>query len=179
MLVCLDNHILIWGIRQVATPGQEDMIRRTRLFFEFLEKKNAQIIIPSVVAGEFLLGVPLENHQKIMEVLEKKFQIAPYDTAAALIAAELWIERNKGSTGISDELKEGLADPSRIKLRDDCKIVATAIKCRADCLYSEDEGVKKFAQGRIEVKEVPRDLAEQRGLFDESNGKKLLRKIDS
>lgn len=169
MLVCLDNHILIWGVRQEATPGQEDMIRRTGLFLQFLEKKNAQIIIPSVVVGEFLLGVSFENHQKVMEVLDKRFQIAPYDTAAALIAAELWIEKNKGSGGVSDELKQGLQDSSKIKLRDDCKIVATAIKCRADCLYSEDEGVKKFAQGRIEVKEVPRDLPEQRGLFDESN----------
>ena len=167
MLVCLDNHILIWGIRQVATLGQEEMIRRTKLFLDFLEKKKAQIIIPSVVAGEFLLGVPLEKHQKVMGVLEKNFQIAPYDTAAALIAAELWIEKNKGSSGISEELKEGLSDPSRIKLKDDCKIVATAIKCKADCLYSEDEGVKKFAQDRIEVKEVPRDLREQATLFED------------
>lgn len=173
MLVCLDNHILIWGIREEATLGQEDMIRRTKLFLDLLDKKKAQIIIPSVVAGEFLLGIPLKNHQKVMEVLEKNFQIVPYDTAAALIAAELWIEKNKGSSGISEELKVGLQDSSRIKLKDDCKIVATAIKCKADCLYSEDDGVKKFAQDRIEVKEVPRDLKEQMGLFDKSKGKSV------
>jgi predicted nucleic acid-binding protein len=178
MLVCLDNHILVWGIRQEATPGQEDMIRRTKLFLDYLDRKNAQIIIPSVVAGEFLIKVPLEKQQKVMEVLEKNFQIAPYDTAAALIAAELWIEKNKGDIGISEDLKAGLQDTSRIKLKDDCKIVATAIKCKADCLYSEDDGVKKFAQGRIEVKEVPRNLQEQRSLFDESGDKRLLRKID-
>ena len=169
MLVCIDNHILIWGIREEATPGQEDMIRRTKLLLDLLEKKKAQVVVPSVVAGEFLLGVPLENHQKVMGVLEKNFQIAPYDTAAALIAAGLWIEKNKGSSGISEELKEGLQDPSRIKLKDDCKIVATAIKCKANYLYSEDDGVKKFAQNKIDVKEVPQNLMEQTTLFDDFN----------
>ncbi len=93
-------------------------------------------------------------------------QIAPYDTAAALIAAQLWIEKNKGSSSISDDLREGLKDPSRIKLKDDCKIVATAIRYKANCIYSEDDGVQKFAQGKIEVRDVPKYLMKQAGLFD-------------
>ena len=28
--VCLDNHILIWGIRGISTPGQEGMISSTQ-----------------------------------------------------------------------------------------------------------------------------------------------------
>lgn len=166
MLVCFDNHILIWGIRGEATPGQEEMIRRTRLLLEYLEEKNANIIIPSVVVGEFIVKVPKENHQKVMSVLEKRFQIAPYDTAAALIAAEIWIDKNKGSIGINHELRQGLQDTSRIKLKDDCKIVATAVKFKAECIYSEDEGVKKFAEGRIKVCEVPRNLMKQEDLFE-------------
>lgn len=167
MLVCFDNHILIWGIRREATPGQEEMIRRTGLLLDYLEERKANIIIPSVVVGEFMVKVPKENHQKVMNILEKRFQIASYDTAAALIAAEIWIDKNKGSSGINDELREGLQDTSRIKLKDDCKIVATAIKYKADCIYSEDEGVKKFAEGRIDAREVPRNLMKQDGLFDQ------------
>ncbi len=26
--VCLDNHILIWGVRGISNPGQEGMIDR-------------------------------------------------------------------------------------------------------------------------------------------------------
>ncbi len=83
-----------------------------------------------------------------------------------MIAAQLWIEKNKGSSSISDDLREGLKDPSRIKLKDDCKIVATAIRYKANCIYSEDDGVQKFAQGKIEVRDVPKYLMKQAGLFD-------------
>mgnify|MGYP001594595056 CR=1 FL=1 len=31
-LVCLDNHVLIWGIKEQPTKGQEDMVSRTKAF---------------------------------------------------------------------------------------------------------------------------------------------------
>ena len=34
---CIDNHILIWGIRKEATPGQEPMILRAEFFLKYLE----------------------------------------------------------------------------------------------------------------------------------------------
>lgn len=179
MLVCIDNHILVWGIRREATPGQEKMIKRTGLLLEYLEENDALIIIPSVVVGEFMVRVPPDKHKKVLAVLEKRFQIAPYDTAAALIAAQLWIEKNKGSSRVSDDLREGLKDPSRIKLKDDCKIIATAIKCKADCIYSEDDGVQKFGQGKIEVRDVPKYLMKQAELFDSQAPKKLEVDVES
>ncbi len=34
--VCLDNHILIWGIRGISTPGQEGMVGRTQALFDVI-----------------------------------------------------------------------------------------------------------------------------------------------
>jgi hypothetical protein len=35
--VCLDNHILIWGIRGYSAQGQEDRMGRARDLFQALE----------------------------------------------------------------------------------------------------------------------------------------------
>jgi len=35
--VCLDTHILIWGVKGESTPGQEDMISKAKQFFKWLE----------------------------------------------------------------------------------------------------------------------------------------------
>lgn len=175
MLVCVDTHILIWGIRGVASPGQEEMIERTGLLLEELDEKQSDIIVPSVVIGEFLLGVPANRYKDVMSVFERRFQIVPYDGLAAIKAAEIWIEKNRGSAGITEELREGLENSRRVKLKDDCKIVATAVRYKADCIYSEDEGVQKFGKDFIDVHPVPRDLMKQEDLFDSS--RKPIRKI--
>ena len=80
---CIDNHILIWGIRKEATPGQEPMILRAELFLKYLEDAKTTVIVPSVVIGEFLVKVPVARHQEVQAVLEKRFQIVPYDAVAA------------------------------------------------------------------------------------------------
>ncbi len=37
-LVCLDTHVIIWGIVKQATPGQENMIQKAKNLFEFLDQ---------------------------------------------------------------------------------------------------------------------------------------------
>lgn len=66
--VCLDNHILIWGVRGYATPGQEDRVERARDLFVELDESDAQVIVPAVVVAEFLAGVPRARHQDLLEV---------------------------------------------------------------------------------------------------------------
>lgn len=46
---CIDSHLLIWGIREEAEQGQEDMILRTKAFFSDCKNNNIRIIVPSVV----------------------------------------------------------------------------------------------------------------------------------
>ena len=95
--VCLDNHILIWGIRGICTPGQETMIRRSQALMEDLDEADANILVPAVVVSEFLAGVPKPQHQELINALNRLFQVAPFDIRTAAVAAGLWrdaAERN-------------------------------------------------------------------------------------
>lgn len=59
--VCLDNHILIWGVRGVATPGQEDHVERARQLCEDLDQSDSRVMIPSVVVAESSQVCPSRN----------------------------------------------------------------------------------------------------------------------
>lgn len=50
--VCLDNNILIWGVRRRATGGQEGHIPRAVALFEELDESGARIIVPTPVLSE-------------------------------------------------------------------------------------------------------------------------------
>jgi predicted nucleic acid-binding protein len=156
-LVCLDTHILIWGIKEEATPGQEEMIHKTKLFFKWLDDNGIKAIIPSVVIGEFLMLIPSDEHEQVNNFFQMNFIVVPYDTASASYFAKIW--QDKTTDGTIDKLKNNpLA--TRAKLKADCQIVATAITHGASCIYSYDEELAKFAEGYIEVKQIP-DIPEQ------------------
>ena len=116
---CIDNHILIWGIRKEATPGQEPMILRAELFLKYLEEVNITVIVPSVVIGEFLVKVPVEKHQEVQGVLEKRFQIVPYDAAAAACAAKIFQEQKHSGASKGNFTRD--------ILKADIQILATAV----------------------------------------------------
>ncbi len=77
-------------MRGVATPGQEEMINRAQGLFEDLDAADADILVPSVVVAEFLAGVPKPQDVGLLDVLNRKFQVVPFDVRTAAIAAELW-----------------------------------------------------------------------------------------
>lgn len=88
-LVCIDNHILIWGIRKTATPGQEAMIERTAQLLEYLDEQKTQVIVPAPVIAEFLVGADEHDHTRILQTLQQRFIVAPFDTLAALATARV------------------------------------------------------------------------------------------
>jgi len=57
-----------------------------------LEESETSVIVPSVVIGEFLVKVPADKHQEVQAVLERRFQIVPYDAIAAACAAKIFQE---------------------------------------------------------------------------------------
>ncbi|MGI9952323.1 PIN domain-containing protein [Moorellaceae bacterium AZ2] len=153
MIVCLDTHILIWGIRGEAKAGQEFQIVRTKSLLKKLEEERHRIIIPSPVLAEFLLGVPYDRYAAIMSVLNK-FIIAPFDAKAAFEFARLWKNKNKGRS-LAEEVRLALNGRGREAIKVDCQIVSIALSRGVDVIYSHDEGVKHFAEGEIRVLEVP------------------------
>src|SRR5215831_15530938 len=105
---CLDNHILIWGIRQEATLGQESMILRAELFLKHLEETKTAVIVPSIVIGEFLVKVAIEKHEEVQAELEKRFRIVPYDAAAAACAARIFQEQKASKTVVENTPRDVL-----------------------------------------------------------------------
>lgn len=160
-LVCLDNHALIWGIKEEATEGQELMVPRAKAFIESLDEKDYGVLIPTIVIGEFLLRIPSNMHATVINLFNRSFIIAPFDLIAASKFAEIW--QSKKSQEIADELfKSGR---TREELKADRMIVAIAASRRAECIYSHDKALKAFAKDYIEVREIP-FISKQKSAFE-------------
>lgn len=156
--VCIDTHILIWGVRKHATPGQEPMIQRAEMFLEYLEKSNARVLVPSIAIGEFLVGVPEERQPVVLEALQDRFRIVDFDPVAAALAAKLWQTRK--------QLLTASIGSTRDVIKADFQILATAITRKASVLYSHDEELLNMRQNLIAVSKMPEGLAKDRDLFE-------------
>ena len=168
--VAIDTQVLTWmmqavfaqriPVRQKKPPGtpaelavsQERKDQASALLQELREAKTT-ILIPSLVLGEFLFAVPSAKHRAAMEIIAHGFAVIPYDILAAQVFAELW--KLRAGDGTIDNLKALAPPATRNGIRADLIVVATAIRWKADVLYSHDHDVKTLAQGKITVREMP------------------------
>jgi hypothetical protein len=156
-IICLDTHILVWGIKQDASDGQEHMVPIARSFIKSLgDDKNIKVMVPSVVVGELLMRVPPEKHEEVNRLFYSRFMVPSYDIAAASCFARIWQEKKN----IFPQFKEEFPDSTREELKADCQIVAIAVTHGARCIYSYDDNLTKFANGHIEVRKMP-EVVEQ------------------
>jgi predicted nucleic acid-binding protein len=148
-LICLDTHILIWGIKGESNPEQTQMVRSAKKFlYDLQQQKEVQVMIPAVVVGELLMPIPIEQHAHFIKLLGKSFQIPPFDVAAARIFAEIW----QSKKSIRQELN---GEMGREHMKVDCQIVAIAKVNKAECIYSYDHGLTKFSDGYVPIKQLP------------------------
>jgi len=162
--VCLDTHILIWAIKEQASPGQEDMVSKAQRFLKQLESQKIIVLVPSIVVAEILMPVPPELHAMVINLLDRSFVIPPFDLQASTNFAKIW--QNRQHQGIVEELQRN-HQAKREELKADCMIVAIAITRGSECIYSYDNKLKLFAKGYIEVREIP-IILEQKTLFPEA-----------
>lgn len=160
MVVCIDSHAIIWGIKKQATTGQEDMVAKAEHFFNWIDQNEHDVIIPSIVVAEILAPEPVTIHAKYLEILQNSFIIANFDARAALKYAQLM-------QGRFDDVKRISAEQGRFKqeMKVDHLIIATAIVHKASCIYSYDNALKAFATGYINVREFPPIPPKQNTLF--------------
>ena len=93
LVVSIDSMTLVWGIRRQGTAEQ---LQRAAWLFEQLDNQNAQIILPAVVASEYLVPVDPGDHPAILAEMSKRFLIAPFDVRCASLAARLFVEGKGG-----------------------------------------------------------------------------------
>jgi predicted nucleic acid-binding protein len=146
----LDSNIVIWGIKQEAQPGQEGKIGRAKELLRVLDEEKAIIIIPAPVIAEIMFRVPVAEHAEVMSLLSTRFRIAPFDTAAAMIAAQI-----RQRLTASGDFKKIQANDNREAIKFDIQIVAIAKLHGVKALYSEDKGLRSVARDIVKVSAMP------------------------
>lgn len=153
MVVCLDTHILIWGIQGEALPEFSSMVAMTQEFLKKLDKEGVKAIVPAPVVWEFLMGIDMDRAKSALEVLHKRFRIIPFDARAAFAANEIWQKNNEEKKLSGEDWHSFSGGKNKAKI--DCQIIAIARVSGASIIYSHDGDMEKLAQGFVEVREVP------------------------
>lgn len=171
MVVSFDTMVLIWGVKQVATPGQEEMIGRATRLIDELRASNTRIVLPTPVVAEYVGSFQPDAQAEQFKAVRENFATCPFDLRASAIAAGLLYNQE-----LVKQLKDEYAC-SRQVIKTDMMIVASAISAGCGVLYSNDGKVLKAAQGKILVKPIPElsshrsaknIAAQEKDLFPES-----------
>jgi predicted nucleic acid-binding protein len=148
-LVCFDTQVVIWGVKQEATPGQDVMIQKAKALITRCDANKVSVMLPSLVVAELLMAVDTKLHNNFIAFVNARFIVPTFDTNAAAIFAAMWRDRK-----INLDQDPSIAK-TRAEMKADFMIVATAIAQGADCIYTEDPLLEKFAQGRIDIRPLP------------------------
>jgi len=150
--VALDTNIVIWGIRKEASIGDEICALKAQHLIETLEKNKCLIFIPSIVAAEAGVKVPVEKRMLFFSMLAERFMILPFDGKASAIYPGL------REAGLQAQQIEGLQlvpDYGRKAYNADCMVLATVMARNVGVLYTLDKRLTRLAAGRVEVKGLP------------------------
>jgi len=156
--VCVDTHIIIWGIKEESTSGQEDQVVRAKLLLDELDSKKVPVIIPSVVLAELLMRIPRSEHQQFIHKLEKRFIISPFDGKASSVFGNLWQTKN----GVRKDEPECTRD----HLKADLMILSIAIAENTKQIFSSDPHIQRAAQGIINCTDIPTNPSQLSLEFD-------------
>ncbi len=106
-----------------------------------LDQSAAKVVVPTPALSEFLVKSDAAS-STYLDIMHKRsvFQIAPFDTRCAVELAEM----NANALASGDKFS-GSVEPWQ-KVKFDRQIVAIAKVSGEDTIYSDDPGVRKFAQ---------------------------------
>lgn len=152
-LVCIDSHVVVWGIKKQSANGQEPMIPKTINFLEYLDDQNIEILLPSPCMVEVLSVVPPEKYPRFFALINKRFRIGSLDTIASQKCAEMIYDKYQNDPEFIEARKSNIYP--RRKMKYDFLISAISIVNNAKCIYSNDSDIRKFASNYIDVREIP------------------------
>ncbi|MFK7961576.1 MAG: type II toxin-antitoxin system VapC family toxin [Phycisphaerales bacterium] len=136
MIAAVDTNILIWWVRETATPGQEEMVKRAGWLFESFDEDEVEVMIASITLAEFLSGSDAKSRARERQVAEESLIVQPFDARASEKAAELWAI----GRGLPEYRNE------RNVLKADLLIVAAAVTGGASRIYSHDAKLRALAR---------------------------------
>jgi len=157
-IVCLDNNITAFALRNDAHPDDQPKVEKARGLIGYLDEEEKIILLPTPVITECLTPVPPQDRVQVQKAINK-FMIGTFDHRAAVKCAEMMHAITPAEKEYREE--KGI---TKAQLKFDYMIAAIAITNEAECIYSEDEGLRKFCDGHITVRTIP-DIPEQGNLF--------------
>lgn len=160
MILCLDSMVLVWGIKKSPTVGQESMVRLAEHFFDWADRHEHELIIPTVVLAEVLAPEPPDKREQYLHVIEEAFLVKNFDIRAALKYAQMLHSRFEEVKNLATE-----QNVTRQRMKIDHIIIATAMVNNANAIVSYDTPLKKFSEGFINVIQFPNPPAAEMRLF--------------
>lgn len=145
-LVCLDSQIVIWGIKQQATSGQESMVVRAKNFIEWLHKERETVSIPALVLAEVMVKIEEKFRAEFVRGLEKYFPVFPFDNRAGMIYSRIHGD-------FAGKFKGNKTDRRSLKI--DLMILAVALARGASILYTHDKTLLDLSVDGIEISPIP------------------------
>lgn len=162
MILCIDSHTFIWGLKRKCNIGDEHLMERAIYLFDWIDENKHQVMMPTVVLGEVLSPEPLERYPVILDMIKKNFIVPDFDQRAALKYAQLFTNR---IDDLKKQMKEQGIDKQKMKI--DHLIISCALVGGANCIYSCDKGLKAFGQKYIDIKDLPQLPPKQTDLFSQ------------
>jgi predicted nucleic acid-binding protein len=150
MMVGVDNTFLTLLFHPKARPPKDPstglpvdrLDERIDLLIETLEEDAETIIIPTPVLTEFLVLAENDGPRYLTEIDQNRlYRIEPFDVKAAIELAAFHLHVRASGGG-----RRGVQEGTYAKISFDRQIVAIAKVNGAHTIYSDDEGVKKFAE---------------------------------
>lgn len=151
MVFCIDSHIFVWGIKKQASDHELHRIDEARDFLQWIDRNDHTLMVPSVVIAECLSQEPIESHASILKIVYETCMVVNFDERAAMKYAEI-LNQDKWKAAKEKAKQNGIA---RELMKIDYQIVACALANGANRIYSYDEGLRKFADGLIDVQPMP------------------------
>ena len=139
MRIAIDTQILIWGVRQAATAGQEARVGEAMAFLQWSAGRGDELVVPATAVAEYLAGEPVDRHPALISLIADAFRILPFDARAVSLAARL-----RRDPQFLSQLRERLKT-TRVHLKADIEIVAAAKACGADQIFSNDGQLRSLA----------------------------------
>jgi len=126
-------------------------------FLDALDSNGTKILLPAPIITEILAPVDdTKDRDKFMDVIYRRFRIAPLDDLAAQKGGEIW----NTTKNWKEYYKDG-GDGIKNRFKYDILILGIAVTQKVSCLYTEDEIVLKLAQANgLKASKIP-DIGKQ------------------